>query len=69
MSQSDGGYGDVQAEGKDGFAYKVLEETGQPTGSSPNQRRGQGWGWTGVVRTHKYKETKVVFKLLQKKTA
>lgn len=32
-----------------------LEETVQPLGSSPNQGRGQGWGWLGHISTKRPK--------------
>lgn len=64
MSQSDGGYGDVQAEGNGGFAYKVVG--GDSAASRELPKSGQRSGM-GVVRTHKYKETKVAFKHLQRK--
>ena len=53
---------DVRAEGKDSLAYKVV-------GGAPQIRvEVRDEGARGGC-THLYKETKVVFKLLQKKTA
>ena len=34
--------------GRTVLPIRWLEETVQPTGSSPNQGRGQGWGWGGI---------------------
>lgn len=58
----------MQAEGKDGFAYKVVGGDRAAYRELPKSAKRSGMG-VGAVRTHKNKEPKMVFKRLQKKTA